>query len=87
MAPEFEEGDFVLINEIPFFLQRLTKGDIIIFNHKKYGILIKKIDSFFPNQGFFVRGIHKNSLDSNQLGYIPRPNVMGKVIWHIRKHK
>jgi len=85
MLPEYREGDFVVINEIPFFLRRLSEGDIIIFNHPVYGILIKRIDSYLPEEGYFVSGTHENSLDSNKLGNIPIAAIRGKVIWHIRK--
>jgi len=85
MLPEYKEGDFVVINEIPFFLRQLSKDDIIIFNHTVYGILIKKIDSYLPGEGYFVSGTHEKSLDSNKLGYIPMNAIRGKVIWHIRK--
>lgn len=85
MAPEFKEGDFVVINEIPYFLNRLSKGDVIIFNHKDYGTLIKKIDSILPGGDLYIKGTHENSLDSNKLGYIPVSAIKGKVIWHIRK--
>ena len=85
MLPEYKEGDFVVINEIPFFLRQLSKGDIVIFNHKFYGTLIKKIDHFLPGEGFFVSGTHENSLDSIKLGFISMTSIRGKVIWHIRK--
>jgi|GEM_PF-3966075 len=85
MLPDYKEGDYVIINEIPFFVNKIVKDDIIIFDHYIYGILIKKIDHYLPGEGFFVRGTHANSLDSNKLGYIPLNAVRGKVISHIRK--
>ncbi|MFH2039166.1 MAG: S26 family signal peptidase [Chloroflexota bacterium] len=85
MLPEYKEGDFVIINEIAFFIRHLQIGDVIIFNHPTYGFLIKKIDSVLPEVGFFVSGSHKNSLDSSKLGLIPISEVKGKVVWHIRK--
>lgn len=84
MLPDYKEGDFVIINEIPFFIRLLSKDDIIIFHHKFYGILIKKIDYYLPEEGFFVSGTHSKSINSNKLGYIPLDTVRGKVIWHIR---
>ena len=86
MLPEYKEGDFVVINEIAFFIKHLKIKDVIIFSHPNYGLLIKNIDSILPGVGFFVSGTHNNSLNSNKLGYIPITDVKGKVIWHIRKH-
>lgn len=85
MLPEYKEGDFVIINEIAFFLHHLKKDDVIVFHHPTYGFLIKIIDSVLPEVGFFVSGSHKNSLDSSKLGLIPISAVIGRVIWHIRK--
>lgn len=85
MIPDYREGDFVVINGIPFFIRNLAKGDTIIFDHILYGILIKKIDYYLPGEGYSVSGTHMNSLDSNKLGYIPMNAIRGKVIWHIRK--
>lgn len=87
MLPDYKEGDFVVISKIPFLIRNSLIGDIVIFNHPIYGILIKKIDSFVPGEGFFVSGTHEKSLDSNKLGRIPLDAIRGKVILHIRKPK
>ena len=30
LSPDYQEGDFVLLLKIPFFLNRLKEGDIVI---------------------------------------------------------
>lgn len=86
LAPEFHEGDFVLIAKIPFVLNRLKPGDVVAFYHPEYGVMIKKIDFILPGgTEFFVVGTHHLSLDSRLFGPIKRGELIGKVIWHIRK--
>lgn len=88
MSPDFQEGDFVVLAAIPFFLKRLKIGDIIIFDHKPYGRLIKRIASFDPETAeAYVEGTRPDSLDSQRLGTISRSAIHGKVIAHFPKTK
>ena len=86
MSPDFQEGDFVVLTTLPFILKRLKIGDIIIFEHKLYGTLIKRIASFDPETAeAYVEGTHPDSLDSRRLGTIRREAIRGKVIAHFSK--
>jgi len=86
MSPDFQEGDFVIILTASFILNRLKVGDDIIFSHKLYGTLIKRIASFDPNTaGVYVEGTSEDSLDSRRLGTIRSENIKGKVIAHFSK--
>jgi len=86
LAPEYQEGDFVLVTKIPFLMNHLKIDDVVVFNHPLYGVLIKRIESVASDGGeVFVIGTNENSLDSRQFGAVQRANLLGKVIWHIRK--
>lgn len=86
MLPDFQEGDFVVLTTLPFFLKRLKIGDVIILKHKLYGTLIKRITSFDPETAeAYIEGTHPDSLDSRRLGTIRRENIRGKVIAHFSK--
>ncbi|MDO9128674.1 MAG: S26 family signal peptidase [Anaerolineales bacterium] len=86
LSPLYKEGDFVVITTLPFFLRRLRKGDIIVFQHGLYGTLIKIVDRVSPEgDEVYVIGASENSLDSRRLGPINRQAIMGKVICHIAK--
>jgi len=85
MVPDYQNGDFVLILRSPFNINKYRLNDIIIFTHPLYGILIKRIHEILPNGDIFVRGNFINSLDSRKLGHIPMANVIGKVIWSIKR--
>jgi signal peptidase I len=86
LIPYYQEGDFVLVAKIPFFLDRLKPGDAVAFRHPVYGTMIKIVEHIAPTDELvFVSGTHTDSLDSRQLGPIPRESLLGKVIWHIKK--
>jgi signal peptidase I len=86
MSPDFKEGDFVVLITQPFLLKRIKVGDTIIFEHKFYGTLIKRIASFDPETAeAYVEGTHPEGLDSRRLGTIRRESIRGKVIAHFPK--
>ncbi len=85
MSPEYQDGDFVLIGKGFFFLSRHKVRDVIVFTHQQYGILIKEIEKI-TNEGVYVIGTDKNSLDSRRLGPVNPAAIEGRVIWHIRRH-
>lgn len=85
LAPEYREGDFVLVSKIPFYLVPPSPGDVIAFRQPGYGLLIKRIQNISPDGGFNVIGNHPESIDSRVFGTVRRKDILGKVIWHIRK--
>ena len=82
LYPEYQEGDYVMIITFPFF--PFKRGDTVIFNHPKFGRMIKVI-SRIDSDKIHVIGIHPGSIDSRQFGPICREDITGKVIWHIRR--
>ena len=67
-------------------LKKLQVGNIIVFNHIDYGVLVKKITSIDPAQQLLVvSGTHSESIDSKVFGPINFHEVTGKVVWHIKK--
>ena len=85
LVPLVQEGDFVVIFKIPFFV-RFRSGDMVVFRHPEHGTLIKRVE-WVTHDGheLYVTGLHPESTDSRQFGLVPRDTVVGKVIWHIRK--
>jgi hypothetical protein len=65
----------------------LKRGDVIVFHHPHYGIMIKRIESISPGTGeIYVLGAHPNSVDSNRFGPIHLKDVVGQVLWHIKSN-
>jgi len=86
LSPFFLEGDFVVVSKIPFVLRRIRAGDIVVFEHPTYGKMIKKVDHLSTDGNeIFVLGTHPESTDSRQFGPLSRRQLVGKVIWHIKK--
>lgn len=85
LAPEYQIGDFVLVSKIPYFFAPPTPGEVIAFRQPGYGLLIKRIQQVLPDGSLHVTGSHPGSIDSREFGAIRRENLVGKVIWHVRR--
>ncbi|HMD88104.1 MAG TPA: S26 family signal peptidase [Anaerolineaceae bacterium] len=86
LEPDYQDGDFVLISKIPIIFKYVRAGDVIVFHHEVYGTLIKRIARLVSDQnGYYVLGTHRDSIDSRLIGTIATKDVLGKVIWHISK--
>jgi signal peptidase I len=86
LLPRFQDGDFVLVSKIPRLGGRFRQGDVIAFRNQTYGTLIKQVQSVSPiGDKIFVVGTQENSVDSRRFGAIGSGDVLGKVIWHIKK--
>ena len=84
LSPFFLQGDYVLVVKLPFILHRLKPGDVVVFRHPAYGIMIKRLERFGEDgQELYVVGSHPESTDSRSFGAIPRRWVVGKVLWRI----
>lgn len=85
LTPEYQGGDFVLISKIPFLFSPPSVGDVVAFHQPGYGTLIKCIQGITTDGKLDVVGSHPDSVDSRIFGPVHRANLLGKVIWHIRK--
>ncbi len=85
LAPDFVQGDFVMVSKIPFLFSSPAPGDVIAFHQPGYGLLIKRIQEVHPANGLNVIGNHPESVDSRVFGPVKLENIIGKVIWHIHK--
>jgi nickel-type superoxide dismutase maturation protease len=86
LSPLFLEGDFVVVNKIPFVMRKIKAGDIVVFRHPAYGTMIKQVEHISPDgEQLFVLGTHPESTDSRQFGPLQRRQLIGKVVWHIHK--
>lgn len=86
LEPFFRDGDFVLISKIPILFGKIQRGDQIVFRHAIYGTLIKIIEALSAGgDSVSVVGVHSNSVDSHRFGPIYKGDIIGKVIWHLKK--
>jgi signal peptidase I len=86
LLPTYHQGDFVLASKIPYLFGTVQRGDVIVFRHRAYGTLIKTVASVTPEADEIrVIGTHDHSVDSREFGAIRRGDILGKVIWHIKR--
>ncbi|WP_255546846.1 MULTISPECIES: S24/S26 family peptidase [unclassified Moritella] len=83
MSPCIPEGSYVLVNCWHSLLS-VKPGRIIKVRHTRYGDIIKTLDHI-DEQGFlWLRGEHKSSISTFEMGPINQHQVIG-VIWFIAK--
>ena len=76
----------MVVSRIPYLFGVIRRGDVIAFRHKVYGTMIKTVDSIASNKDeVYVVGTQENSIDSRRFGAISKRDIVGKVIWHIKK--
>jgi signal peptidase I len=87
LEPIVLEGDFVIASKIPFLIHPLKTGDLIVFKHVLYKTMIKLVERYDPETGqIYVTGTHSGSIDSRIFGPIRMQDVIGKVIWQIKRN-
>lgn len=85
LSPFFQTGDYVLVVKRPL-LMHLRVGDVVVFRHIIYGTLIKRLERLSPDgRELFLMGTHPDSIDSRQFGMVKWEDVVGKVIWTIKR--
>ena len=88
LSPEYQEGDYVVVATIPFFLHRIRAGDVIVFRQSQYGTMIKRVEHVLEEgRQYFVVGAHPQSVDSRQFGPVSREALIGKLVWHIPRSR
>ncbi len=86
LSPDYEEGDYVVVITLPFLFAYLKPGDIVVFTHETYGMMIKRVEMVDPiSKDMSVFGNHPLSIDSRRIGPVKKKMLVGKVVWHIRR--
>ena len=77
MMPRLEQGKLVIAAR---WRRAIQPGDVIIAQYKGREI-IKRIERTEPNRVFVIGDNLMQSTDSRHFGWIPRKNIVAKVIW------
>ncbi|MFZ5918355.1 MAG: S26 family signal peptidase [Chloroflexota bacterium] len=86
LEPVYQEGDFALVSKIPYLFVPVRPGDVVVLRHRLYGTLIKHVARVTESQdAIHVLGTNDWSIDSREFGPIRRQDIVGKVIWHIKR--
>lgn len=87
MRPSFSDGDFVVYLNRLFSLKPYKVGTLLIVDHPKYGIILKRVVELKDNVGYQLKSDNANGVGSKELGICKFESIKGKVIVHIRKNK
>jgi signal peptidase I len=85
LEPGYHEGDLVLVSKIPFLLRPPRPGDVVVFRHPRFGILIKQVQRISGKGELYVTGTRPSSNDSDSFGVIDVSSVIGKVVGSVWK--
>jgi len=81
MQPFLRSGDYVLASRLYLSIAR---NDLIVVNHPLYGRIIKRISSIDQVLGVRLSGDNKESVTSDDMGWVDLTQVDAKVIFLIK---
>ena len=85
LSPFFLSGDYVLIGKCALLFGPIKIGDIVVFLHPTYGLLIKEVTSLNQDsQVISLKGSHPRSINNQQIGPVTMSEVQGKVLFHVK---
>ncbi len=78
LFPLFKDKNLVLCIKT----KKPKLNDIVVFSHKKYGLMIKQVKKIQNNQ-YYLIGTSPDSIDSRTFGLIEQKNIKYKVLFKI----
>jgi signal peptidase I len=87
LEPRLYDGDFVLVAKVPFWLRPPRSGDVVVFRHPRFGVLIKRVQRISPHGELYVTGERPSSNDSDAFGVVETRDLIGKVVFAIKKKR
>lgn len=78
MYPFLKNGQTIFCIK-PFF-NLFSENDIVVFNHEKEGLMIKKVTRI-DEKGFYVEGTTPYSIDSSIFGYLQKEDILYKMVF------
>jgi len=84
LYPLVKEGEVVFCIKLCRF-NTININDLVLFNHKVNGFMIKKV-SDINDKGYFVKGENPSSYDSRDFGELKKEDLLYKVIYHFSKN-
>ena len=82
MEPTLSDSDYVVAATM---LWRPRIDRLVVVHHKDYGTLVKRLQRVTPN-GYILISDNPLGTDSRTLGEIPARQVIGPVLFSIRRH-
>ena len=84
MDPEISNNSYVISRS---FTYKKNRSQFLLFEHKEYGKLIKKLKVIDKNKKLWFEGNSKFSISSKEIGPIKLGSVIGEIIISISESK
>ncbi|HAA92891.1 MAG TPA: hypothetical protein DCE33_10620 [Rhodospirillaceae bacterium] len=81
MSPALEDGDYAVVRRLHAH-KPLSVGDIVSFDHPDFGSAVKRIKKL-RGEMVMLEGLAKRSVESDQIGWVPKAHVNGRLVWRI----
>ena len=79
MAPLLNSGDYAIAKSLRLE-HDIAVGDIVEIDHPDLGPIVKRISELRAGD-VRVQGLASTSMDSDQLGRLPRSSVKARLVW------
>lgn len=79
MAPLIPSNSFILVAKW-LVIFPIQKGQRLVINHPKYGIIIKTVAIVDKNGFIWSRGENEKSITVEQIGPVDKHQILGRVI-------
>tara|TARA_B100000989_G_scaffold298774_1_gene289753 strand:+ start:1290 stop:1568 length:279 start_codon:yes stop_codon:yes gene_type:complete len=87
MSPEINDKSYVVVKQNRKSNWFPKINSVLIFNHQKYGNLIKRLVVADNNGNHWFCGSPNQSLSKEEIGPIRKENIYGRVLLIISKDK
>lgn len=81
MFPTYQHNDYVVHAHWPGMA--LREGMIVVVNHPIYQYIIKRIRQIDELGNMLLAGDNPQSVSQNNIGWVDKTCLLGKVIFHI----
>ena len=81
MAPALQDGDYAVAAHLRPG-RDIAVGDVVAIRHPDFGTIVKRVKELRPG-ALRVEGQASSSVDSDQIGWIPRSRVTARLIWRV----
>lgn len=79
LHPLVKDGEVVLCFKL-FFFNTIKTNDIVLFNHKTLGFMIKQVVAVNRNS-YFLKGTDAFSVDSRNFGEVQKKELLYRVLF------
>lgn len=82
MLPDIQPGDYLIIRT---FYKKFRVGDIVVLQHRDYGVIVKKITQLLDNGKFLVKSTNPHGISSSEIGILSIKQIIGIKLFHVRQ--